>query len=483
MSTFATFRDAVSAAYAGGLSPVKESGVTSFRSDCPKCRGRQTLRLQPTPEGPSVLNLWCDVCNRLPVSLLVPSDVVAEEVFGDHPTAIQKASRLVIQWASDVIICAVEWLWPGFLPFGKLVQVVGLPGVGKTTVAMDILARATRGNRMPGADFATGPVTVLIAGAEDGIEDTLTPRLVAANADLARVGFVTLEAREQFTIPGDVEALERAIKATGARVVYVDSIMGSLDEDVKSYSDQSVRKALRPLADVAARTGALILFISHPRKAGANNAIDAGGGSGGFVALARVQLTLGYDPADLTKESRVLAVGKSNIGRIPESRAYQVVSGGNGHGSIAWGGASAVTADELASAPMRQRQFGGGSAGEPETKQSFAAEWLTDMLADGAQRTPAFLTAEARAIKLSWRTVERAAKDIGVLKVRGKVGEPSTWYLSERPAVAPTVAPTRRANPSRQRTRWRDGDIPEDSRFSRPAIRRAKWREWRDGRK
>lgn len=399
-------------------------------------------------------NGLCRICNAAqpdPVTFTCPTGCDLEAAYqrggwrNEAPaTPTQRTPRqLVLTCAKDVEPEDVEWLWEGWLPRGKLVAVDGAPGIGKTAVALDLIARATRGDRMPGADLRTPAQTVLIAGVEDGWADTIRPRLDAAKANLDRVHFVTVSDNGIFTVPDDVQLLADAVRSTGAGWVHIDAIMGTLAETVRVNSDHDVRRAFGTLKDMAQELRALITFIRHPKKAGASNAVDAGGGSIGISAISRAVLFAGFDPTDQTEDlnarRRVLASGKTNLGRIPSARSYQLIGAPNGRPCVAWGDVSTVTADDMASAPMRLRLSGSGSSGEAETKQSNAAEWLADMLAKGVQRTPAYLTAEARAIKLSWRTVERAAKDIGVLKVRGKVGEPSVWYLSERPA---TVAPS-----------------------------------------
>lgn len=372
----------------------------------------------------------------------------AEEVFSDDETSqpTQAKRRLELTCAQDVTPEDVEWIWEGWLPRRKLGAFDGAPGIGKTTLFLDLLARATRGDRMPGADLRTPPQTVLIAGVEDGWADTIRPRLDAANANLARVHFVTVANSGTFTVPNDVELLAEAVRETGAGWVHIDAIMGTLADEVRTNSDHDVRRALGSLKDMADRENVLVTFIRHPRKAGAASAIDAGGGSTAFSAVARVVLFAGFDPSDTTEDlnarRRVLALAKSNLGRIPPSRCFQLVGAPNGRPRIAWGDVTPITADELASAPMRQR-FPSGANGEPSTKKAAAESWLEGMLAGGARVTVDALKGAARQCKLSWRTIERASQDLGVSKPRGRVGECSTWYL---PPVPPVVAPTRPAS-------------------------------------
>ena len=366
-----------------------------------------------------------------------------EETYGSAPDAARKPGReLVVTCMRDIAPRDVEWAWEGWLPMGKLVALDGAPGIGKTTIALDLIARATRGILMPGSSTRTAPITVLIAGVEDGWEDTIRPRLDAAIADLDRIHTVTVAHDGTFTIPDDVNALAEKIAGTGATWVHFDNIMGALSENVRTNSDHDVRRALGSLKNVAERLGVLVTFLRHPRKAGANSAVDAGGGSTAFSAIARVVLFAGFDPTDTTEDlnarRRVLAVGKSNLSRLPDSRSFTLVSAPNGRPAVKWGDVSPITADDLASAPMRLRQGGGERTTAPNTKQDAAQEWLSNCLESGEPVSSDELKALARETQLKWRTVERAAAELGVSKQRNG-GEPSTWYL---PRVAPTVAPT-----------------------------------------
>lgn len=347
--------------------------------------------------------------------------------------AARRPERLTLVRAADVAPVPVSWLWPDWLPFGKLVSIDGVAGVGKSTLVTDLIARATNGVPMPYAEYACPPVTVLMAGVEDGWGDTIRPRLDAAGACIDRVRFVTASQGEQFTIPGDVLELVAKAKAEGATWLHVDAIMGALDEKVNANNDPQVRRALGPLKDAAAEAGILVTFIRHPRKAG-GLAVNAGGASVAFSALARVGLFVGWHPEDQEKEPeaqrRVLSVAKSNIGRHPPSLAFAVVNSqlGNGAGAIAWHGSTAVTADELAS-PLPSPQVRGEPIPKPDPRARERA-WLLEQLGIGQRRRVDDLKALAREAGLEWHRVKRAADDEGVSKERLPTWpSPTEWYI------------------------------------------------------
>ena len=352
-----------------------------------------------------------------------------EELKAGALEQLRKAEpRILLTCAKDVPPERVEWLWQGYLPFGKIVGLDGRPGLGKSTLAMDLIARASRGGPMPYDGHAFEPVTVLIAGVEDGWGDTIRPRLDAAEADLARVHFVMPHRPDHIvTIPGDVMELIEAAKVNGAKWLHIDAIMQMLDSDVEANSDHEVRRALATLGQAASAAGILVTFIRHPRKAAAL-AVNAGGGSVAFTALARVQLFLGAHPEDkdghIRDARRVLAVTKANLTAQPDSLAFTVESAPNGAGRINWLGPVNVAADELAN-PVIIR-----TKDEKARPTAQAVQFLEAELAAGTPVPVNTLKARARKAGLAWRTVERAAtQELGVTKARKGFGGGGSWSL------------------------------------------------------
>lgn len=347
-----------------------------------------------------------------------------------RPAATYKATTL-----SDVQPERVSWLWPGRLPFGKVVTCDGDPSVGKSTLVIDLAARLTTGRPMPSETEAwVPPSDVVLMSAEDGLSDTVRPRLDAAGADTTRVhhfdGVQCYDDNGQPTgivppaIPGDLPALEQLINDTGAKFVVVDVLMAYLHGQVNSHKDQDVRRALSQLAAVAERTGACIVLLRHLTKGSAgSSALYRGGGSIGVIGLARVGLTAGHDPADDTGERRILAVAKCNVAEKAGSVAYTLVSDPDrGCARIEWLGGSALSADELV-APNQ--------SAEERSAVDEAAEWLQSVLTDGPQQA-AVLRNLAQNEGISWASLKRAKDKLGVEHKRDEnaKGRPSSWSLA-----------------------------------------------------
>ena len=110
---------------------------------------------------------------------------------------------------------------------------------------------------------------VVIISAEDGLADTIRPRLDAAGADACKIVAISTvpdgEGNERtISIPEDIATIERAIQRVDAKLVIVDPLMAFLSG--KANYDQDVRKALTPLARMAEGTGVAVLVVRHLNK-------------------------------------------------------------------------------------------------------------------------------------------------------------------------------------------------------------------------
>jgi hypothetical protein len=255
----------------------------------------------------------------------------------------------------------IEWMWKPYIPSGKLTFICGQPAVGKSTLALDLAARVSRGAPMPDGWGGGQPANVILLSAEDDPEDTASWRLEAAGADRDRIlHFTGVEAAGElltFTVPAHISVLHQAVTETGARLVVVDVLMAYMDERVDVNADSKVRRALESLRVLAAATGVAVVCLRHPRKGG-GSANEAGGGSIAFSALFRSELHVGFHPEE--EGLRVLAPGKNNLARKPRALTFQLMPAelNADYARIEWGEACDVSADQLTDPSLAPREDG-----------------------------------------------------------------------------------------------------------------------------
>ncbi len=320
---------------------------------------------------------------------------------------------------ADVVPERVRWIWPGWLPVGKLVILDGDPNLGKSTLALDIAARVSRGLPMPDGSIGElgGPRGVVILSAEDGLGDTTRPRLDAAGADCERIEAIYATGDgEGDPMPtlADVAQVRATIKAKNAALVIVDPFMAYVPANVNSWRDQDMRRILSPWIRLASETGATVLLIRHLNKSAGSQAMYRGGGSIGIIGAARCGWMLAADPTDDSR--RILAHVKGNLAPPPASLTLRTVAADNGASRIEWGGTSPLTADELTVPPSPQDR----------AERRDAVEFLRDFLADGTKSATDGKRAADEA-GISKRTLARARKEAGIIARKTADGWTWTW--------------------------------------------------------
>ena len=165
---------------------------------------------------------------------------------------------------SDVQEKQVDWLWPPYIPCGKVTIIQGDPGEGKTTFILRAAALLTRDEALPFA-VAQQPMNVIYQTAEDGLADTIKPRLLEAGADCARVLVIDETAK---ALSMSDERLAAAVQKTGAKLVILDPLQAYLGAGVDMHRANEIRPVMKRLDDVAAQHGCAIVLIGHMNKAG-----------------------------------------------------------------------------------------------------------------------------------------------------------------------------------------------------------------------
>jgi hypothetical protein len=309
---------------------------------------------------------------------------LAPAVRGDHGQGV------VLVSADTIRPEAVSWAWEDRIPLGMVTLLVGIPGQGKSTLTVDIAARASRGDLR--GDLFGIPTTVAIATAEDAIPQVVVPRLIAAGADLERVRIIQVNRdgiAGGLSLPGDIAELGRRIIEAGARLVIIDPLVAHIGGSINTWKDQDVRRVLAPLAKLAGDAGAAIVGVMHLNKSQTGDVLNKVGGSVGFGAAARSVLFFAPDPDEVEGYTRILAHAKSNVGPLAPALRFRVEGrevDADGRSiatsGIAWcGAAGSVTAADLVREPgtPAERQ----ARHQSEDAVDEAAQIICELLADG----------------------------------------------------------------------------------------------------
>jgi hypothetical protein len=312
-----------------------------------------------------------------------------------------------LRFAHTVTPERVRWLWPGYIPFGKVTVLDGDPGLGKSTVLIDLAARLSTGAELPNGKRHAPMGTILLMG-EDGAGDTIVPRLMNAGADLSKIGIRDTYPNGQGqeippSFPSNIDHLDQDIVDASAGLVVIDPVMSYLDAEISSNNDQQVRRALMPLAGLAEKTGAAIVLLRHLNKSSSSSALYRGGGSIGFVGVARSGLIVARDPD--APERVILASTKSNLGPPPPSLSFRLVGCDNGAARVNWEGHSTHTAESLVKAPDND--------GERNAHDE-AVSFLYELLTPGVPMAAREVWKQANEAGHARNTVLRAKNTIGV---------------------------------------------------------------------
>ncbi len=330
----------------------------------------------------------------------------------------EKRGRVVRLVAADTIApVETDYIVRPYIPRGEATWLEGVTKTGKTMLALDIIARITTG-----APFVNGePIecaSVAIITCEDDPARTLVPRLIAAGADLKRVSFIHATENgegRQVSFLADLPAIESSLTGQGVSLVFVDGTFGILGvKDATSYTE--AYEKMVPFIAMARKLNVGALIVRHVRKA-TGSALDKGIGSVGFGALGRSTLSVALDPDDATR--RIFAHAGNNVGPIGDSYAFTIAEAAipcfaHPVGRAVWGQRVEISADEA----VAQRDDG--------DDRTVAEEFLYSMLREPMPASELFGVADKQ--RISKRTLQRAARRLGVRIERRGFGSGSVWH-------------------------------------------------------
>ena len=215
------------------------------------------------------------------------------------------------------------WRWRYRLVARAVQLLTGRQGSGKSTFAAWLAGQLSTGRPWPGEAEPRAPVRCGMLSLEEA-PGRLVGRLEAVGA--AAGGVVVLRHvddrddhdrsyRRPWRLPNDCSLLENVVVEVGLAVVIIDGLGYTVTGDGNSYA--VIGQALTALADVAERTGATVLGLTHPPK-GNSDAVTAAIGSTAWTAVARISWVMGFDPSDETKQRRVVRPAPGSNYRLPD---------------------------------------------------------------------------------------------------------------------------------------------------------------------
>ena len=326
----------------------------------------------------------------------------------------KETTSLRVVCMADVEPSQVTWLWYPYIARGKLTILEGDPGLGKSWLTCALSSAVTHGRGLPGC----GPFeasNVLMLSAEDGLGDTLRPRLDAVGANVRRIH--ALNEPLTFDASG-LMRLEAAIIEYAPALVIIDPLFAFTGGKVDIHRANECRAISAPLALIAERHGCAILAVRHLGKSrGGGHALNAGIGSIDFAAAARSVLLVGRDPDDESK--RAIVQTKNNLAPQGASIGYKLEGD-----RFYWMGESDLTAGRILSVVSNE---------DERSTLSEAVDFLRSALA-GGEREVDEVKEEARRAGISDATLRRTRERLNLKAIRQ--GVPGTrqrfvWRLSQ----------------------------------------------------
>lgn len=396
------------------------------------------VRLPRLTEGDDIEQFIEARDSRTNEEIAVEIMVLAEQA---APVSLETfTDGLIAVSAADIRPRLLEWLWLERIPLGKVSLLMGDPKLGKSLVTLDWAARVSAGRAWPDRlNEENAPGRVLLLSAEDDPEDTIVPRLMAANANLRKIEIVRGVRRfdqpgEQFfKLDADLSLLEKKLTAQpDTRLVIIDPVTAYLGR-ADSHKNAEVRALLAPLSGLAAQYRVAIVIVTHLNKNAGGNALYRAMGSLGFVATARAVWLIVKDAEN--PEQRLMLSAGGNLAAEPTGLAYTIVKAYDGP-VVSWEAEPVTTSAQEALAETHDD-------GE-QTARAEAADFLRELLKDGPVPAQEVFR-HTKEAGFANRTVIRAKADLQVKTHRvgfGKEGH----YVWALPHTLPETGPDVRHN-------------------------------------
>ena len=316
----------------------------------------------------------------------------------------------------DVVSKEVEWLWYPYIPYGKITIVEGDPGEGKTTLVLKLAAALSMGLPLPCDDYKEyEPIHIIYQTAEDGIEDTIRPRLEKAGADCSMIRVID-ETDKELSMTDD--RLEQAIIETGARLIILDPIQAYIGATVDMHRANEIRPVLKHLGIIAEKHNCAIILIGHMNKASGSKSTYRGLGSIDIQATARSVLLVARlrDKPNI----RIMAHDKSSLAPAGDAIGFEMTED-NGMVCI---GPYDITIDELLS----------GNEGRGKKKVDIAENFIKEYFGSNKVIPSNEIMMEAAKRSIKRNTLLSAKKKLGITSDKEKAEDGTiywTWVMPE----------------------------------------------------
>ncbi len=316
-------------------------------------------------------------------------------------------------WYKDAVPTKVDWLWYPYIPFGKISVLQGDPGCGKSMLMIDIIAKATSGRVLPD-NRVMEPINVIYQCSEDGIEDTIRPRLDNAGADCGKVAYIT-EELNNLTL--DDVRIRLSIQEMNAKLLVIDPFQAYVgDSDLSNTI--GMRRIMQKLGTWASSYNCAVVMVGHLNKKSNQKELYRGLGSVDIMAAARSVLQI--DRIEDDSHLRIMKHVKSSLSSPGEDLAFEISS----EGVFRW-----IPAETFSL--IKQKHFQGWYSEEknPESKIEIAGRMMLQFLSSGPK--PA-VEMERRIMEsdIGERTIKNAKKKLGIVSYR-KDGQ-WFWMLPEK---------------------------------------------------
>ena len=318
---------------------------------------------------------------------------------------------------SEVESTQTEWLWYPYIPRGKITLLTADPGSGKTFFALYLAAQVSTGRPFWGSEQPYGtPGTAVYQTAEDGVADTVKPRLEPMQPNFANILMID-ETQEGLSLSD--ERIERIMRQHKPALMIFDPLQAYLGADVDMHRANEVRPVLAHLAKLAETCNTAVILVMHNSKMSQNKALYRTLGSIDIPAVARSMLVIGKDPD--CDGRRVLCHEKSSLAARGRSFTFEIKPQ---EGGIKFCGFSDLTADDVLTPK--------GGYFRASEKRDTASDLLTELLGEKGWCGYDEVKALSEEYGVSMSTLKRAKKERNIETAKSGFDKQTTYWIDPK---------------------------------------------------